>query len=121
MKKVLLISLSMLILTSPGAFAHTSLVNSNPAPSAVLSKLPSKISISFDDQLLTLGKTVINHIVVTDPTGVVITSGVDVVKGAVLSDAFKMGQSSKGKYSVSYRVSAQDGHIASGKFTFSVK
>jgi len=121
LKKVLLLSLSFLITTSSTAFAHTSLVASNPAQSAVISKLPSKISLSFDDALLTLGKTAINHVVVTDPTGVIITSGVDVVKRTVLSDAFKAGQFSKGKYSVSYRVSAQDGHIVIGKFTFSVK
>ena len=121
MKKVPLLSLSFLITTSSTAFAHTSLVTSNPARSAVISKLPPKISLTFDDVLLTFGKTAINHVVVTDPTGVIITSGVDVVKGAVLSDAFKTGQSSKGKYSVNYRVSAQDGHIVFGKFTFSVK
>jgi len=108
-------------MTSSTAFAHTSLVTSNPVQSAVISKLPSKISLTFDDALLTLGKTAINHVVVTDPTGVIITSGVDVVKRTVLSDAFKAGQFSKGKYSVSYRVSAQDGHIVIGKFTFSVK
>ena len=121
MKKVLLLSLSFLITTSSTAFAHTSLVASNPAPSAVISRLPSKISLTFDDALLTLGKTAINHVVVTDPAGVIITSGIDVVKGALLSDAFKAGQFSKGKYSVSYRVSAQDGHVVIGKFTFSVK
>jgi methionine-rich copper-binding protein CopC len=121
LKKVLLLSLSFLITTSSTAFAHTSLVTSNPARSAVISKLPPKISLTFDDVLLTFGKTAINHVVVTDPTGAIITSGVDVVKGAVLSDAFKTGQSSKGKYSVNYRVSAQDGHIVFGKFTFSVK
>jgi len=108
-------------MTSSTAFAHTSLVTSNPARSAVISKLPSKISLTFEDALLTLGKTVINHIVVTDPTGVVITSGIDLVRGAVLSDGLKPGPSVKGKYSVSYRVSAQDGHIVLGKFTFSVK
>jgi len=121
LKKVLLLSLSFLTTTSSTAFAHTSLVTSNPAQSTVISRLPSKISLTFDDPLLTLGKTAINHVVVTDPTGVVITSGIDVVKGAVLSDVFKASQSSKGKYSVSYRVSAQDGHVVIGKFTFSVK
>jgi len=121
LKKVLLLSLSFLITTSSTAFAHTSLITSNPARSAVISKLPSKISLTFDDVLLTLGKTAINHVVVTDPTGVVITSGVDVVKGAVVSDALKRGQPSQGKYIVSYRVSAQDGHIVMGKFAFSVK
>jgi methionine-rich copper-binding protein CopC len=84
-------------------------------------KLPSKIALTFDDPLLTLGKTAINRVVVTDPTGVVITSGIDVVKGAVVTDAFKAGQSSRGKYTVSYRVSALDGHIVTGKFTFTLK
>jgi methionine-rich copper-binding protein CopC len=121
LKKVLLLSFSFLITTSSTAFAHTSLLTSNPARSAVISKLPSKISLTFDDVLLTLGKTAINHVVVTDPAGVIVTTGVDVVKGGVLSDAFKTGQTSTGKYSVNYRVSAQDGHVVIGKFTFSLK
>jgi hypothetical protein len=105
----------------PVAFAHTTLIASNPARNAVLSKLPSKITLTFEDPLLTLGKTAINHLVVTDPMGMVITSGIDVVKGAALTDVFKSGQATRGKYNVSYRVSAQDGHIVSGKFTFSIK
>jgi methionine-rich copper-binding protein CopC len=121
LKKVLFISLSVLLITSPSAFAHTSLITSNPARGSVILKLPSKIALTFDDSLLTLGKTAINRVVVTDPTGVVITSGIDVVKGAVVTDAFKAGQSSRGKYTVSYRVSALDGHIVTGKFTFTLK
>lgn len=121
LKKVLFISFSFLLITSPSAFAHTSLVTSNPARGSVILKLPSKITLTFEDSLLTLGKTAINRVVVTDPTGVVITSGVDVVKGAVVTDAFKSAHSARGKYNVSYRVSAVDGHIVTGKFTFTLK
>ena len=121
LKKVLFISFSFLLITSPSAFAHTALVTSNPARGSVILKLPSKITLTFEDSLLTLGKTAINRVVVTDPTGVVITSGVDVVKGAVVTDAFKSAHSARGKYKVSYRVSAVDGHIVTGKFTFTLK
>ena len=110
-----------MLITSESAFAHTSLVTSNPARGVTLSKLPSKISLTFEDPLLTLGKTAINHVVVTDSKGTVITSGIDIVEGAVLTDAFKSTQSLRGKYIVSYRVSAQDGHVVSGKYSFSVK
>ena len=112
---------TLLTLGIPVASAHTTLIASNPARNAVLSKLPSKITLTFEDPLLTLGKTAINHVLVTDPMGMVITSGIDVVKGAAVTDVFKSRQATSGKYSVSYRVSAQDGHIVIGKFTFSVK
>ena len=121
MKKVLFISFGFLFLTSQPVFAHTNLIASNPTRNAVLSKLPSKITLTFEDPLLTLGKSAINHVVVTDPMGSVITSGIDVVKGAAVTDVFKSGQAASGKYSVSYRVSALDGHIVSGKFAFRIK
>ena len=114
-------AVTFLTLGIPAAFAHTTLIASNPAHNAVLTKLPSKITLTFEDPLLTLGKTAINHVLVTDPMGSVITSGIDVVKGAAVTDVFKSGQAASGKYSVSYRVSALDGHIVSGKFTFRIR
>jgi len=103
------------------ASAHTVLVASSPAKNAVVSTLPSKISLTFADPLLTLGKHPINQVVVTDSMKMVVSNNADVVKGAVLTNTLTASSAMAGTYLVSYRVSAQDGHIVTGHFTFTVK
>ncbi|MEJ0014251.1 MAG: copper resistance CopC family protein [Actinomycetota bacterium] len=102
------------------ASAHTVLIGSNPSKSSVIKTLPAKITLKFADPLLTLGKHAINKVVVTDPKGVVVTTDKDLVKGAVLTDPISVVSPIIGIYKVSYRVSAQDGHIVTGSYTFTL-
>ena len=60
---VLLGSLSLGVTT---ASAHTVLISSNPAKNSVIKALPVNIVLTFADPLLTLGKSAVNRIVVTD-------------------------------------------------------
>ena len=63
----------------------------------------------------------INKVVVTDPMKMVISGTANKVKGAVLTNTLSDSMPMSGKYLVSYRVSAEDGHIVTGQFTFTLK
>ena len=103
------------------ASAHTVLIASNPAKGSTIKILPAKITLKFADPLLTLGKRAINRVVVTDPKSRIVTTGKDIVKGAVLTDSMTTITPIAGLYNVNYRVSAQDGHIVTGSFTFKLQ
>jgi methionine-rich copper-binding protein CopC len=121
-KKSLAISVSALTLLGiSSASAHTVLISANPSKGAIVKSLPTKITLKFADPLLTLGKKVINRVTVIDPSNTVITSGDDLTRGALLTDSLKSVAPKVGVYKVSYRVSAQDGHIVTGAFTFTLQ
>ena len=102
------------------ASAHTVLIASNPTKGAAIKVLPTKITLKFADPLLTLGKRAINVVVVSDSKVRVITTGKNLVKGAILTDPLSVANPIAGIYKVSYRVSAQDGHIVTGSYTFTL-
>ena len=122
MKKsiTLLLTVAIIVVGTSTASAHTVLIASNPAKGSIIKVLPAKITLKFADPLLTLGKRVINMVIVTGPTSKVVTTGKDTVKGAVLTDSMITTHAAIGIYKVSYRVSAQDGHIVTGSFTFTL-
>ncbi len=120
MKKVLVVTIAILftVVGTTAAFAHTVLIASTPTKGSTVQILPTKITLKFADPLLTLGKRAINLVIVTDPKNKVITTGQNLVKGALLTDPIIDTKPVNGIYKVSYRVSAQDGHIVTGVFSF---
>lgn len=123
MRKLLtsLLTIAIIAVGASTAFAHTVLIASNPAKGSAIKVLPVKITLKFADPLLTLGKRAINRVVVTNPNSQIVTTGKDLVKGAVLTDPVNVIHPVVGIYKVSYRVSAQDGHIVTGSFTFKLQ
>jgi methionine-rich copper-binding protein CopC len=103
------------------ANAHTVLVYSNPKSGAIVKSLPKIITLRFAEPLLTLAGQVINKVSVTDQNGSIVTTGKNISKGMVLTNTFKSVVAKKGIYKVSYRVSAQDGHVVIGSYTFTLK
>ena len=116
----LLVSI-FLVSSASIASAHTVLISSNPNKGSIVKALPSKITLKFADPLFTLGKRAINNVVVTSPNNSLVTTGVNIVKGALLTAPLKNRAAIMGTYKVSYRVSAQDGHIVTGSFTFKLQ
>ena len=104
----------------PAASAHTVLIGSDPAAGSTVSELPEQITLTFANDLLTLGSHTLNQVLVTDPMGQVVTSSQNQVKGAVLTNVLAPTMLMDGKYSVRFRVVAQDGHVVTGNFSFSV-
>lgn len=115
-----LILASQLFVANPWAFAHTVLIASDPAANSTIKKLPEKITLTFADPLLVLGKNAINQIQVLAPDSSLISTRVSKVTGAILSNVLAPEKIESGKFHVLFRVVAQDGHIVSGDFYFTV-
>ena len=103
------------------ASAHTDLIASDPLSNSIIFQLPKQITLTFGDSLLVFGKRAINSVQVLNPLGRVITSTTSLVKGGVLTNVFISKKAQVGKFRVAFRVVAQDGHVVTGYFIFSVK
>lgn len=96
------------------AYAHASLVSTNPADGATVRTLPTEMSATFSENLGTPA-----YLVVTASNGDDVTNG----EPTVLDDAVSVPLKDpgiRGEYSVSYRVVSADGHPIEGTLTFTV-
>lgn len=100
------------------ASAHAQLALSNPKASATLTKAPTKITLTFDDNVIALEGA--NQIVVSDPKGRSVTAGSTTVSGAELEVALKK-LTVMGRYKVLYRVLSADGHPVTAFYYFYLK
>ena len=117
-------SLLSFILTVVGfstASAHAVLIASNPSANSTIFQLPNQITLTFGDPLLVFGKRAINSVQVLNSVGKRITSSVSIIKGGVLTNFFIVKNVTVGKFYVRFRVVAQDGHVVTGDYTFSVR
>jgi methionine-rich copper-binding protein CopC len=95
------------------AQAHTDLVSTSPAADSVTEVPPAFISVTFSEPPITEGAA----IVLSD------VAGNEIPVGEVTFDGAKMSVASPpdlppSEYKVTWRVSAQDGHVLTGEFNF---
>jgi len=109
-------SLFLLFLVSP-ASAHTVLVTSSPQKDSVIESLPSAISLTFAEDLVSIGNS--NSISVVDENGEEVSQGDVSVSGSALSKNLIAGDKT-GIFKVDYRAVAADGHVIQDSFTFTV-
>jgi copper transport protein len=95
------------------ASAHAQLVQSDPAPNAVVAAPPATVSLIFTEQVTPAG----TGIKVFSPSGKQVAGPV-VVRGSVLSAS--VGSTEEGTYVVSWQVLAADTHPSRGVFAFVV-
>ena len=100
------------------ASAHTSLITQQPVGNSVIQELPPEISLTFDESLIVIGKA--NSITVLDPNGKELSTGEPKVLKNVVSRAITASEAS-GKYSVTYRVVSEDGHVVSATYQFTLQ
>jgi len=110
---LLLISLSQ----TTEAYAHSSMIEQFPKGNSMITKIPSEVILTFDEELLDLGSG--NFVIVKDPNGKEISTGTTVLLGSKISRALDSSEI-PGKYSVSYRVVSADGHVVDGSYMFSL-
>lgn len=116
------LALLLLLLTGSAAQAHADFVSSNPSNGSVIQSFPSEISLTFNEELLTLDDESVNTISLFGPDGIEIAlssaevTGANLV-GTVAGDAAALPA---GKYRVSYRVVSADGHPVKGEISFEV-
>ena len=112
---VLLLASTIVNVGAQQTLAHASLVSANPTVSKILTKQPTQIKLTFDDNLMKLGNS--NQIKVTDASGVAFTKGQTLVKDATVSVQLKK-LTHFGRYKILYRVVSADGHPVSAFYYF---
>ena len=121
MKRTLISLISLAILFLPvSANAHAGVVSTSPAQDEVLNVMPSEISITFSEELLTISGQEVNTISLSLFDGPQVEIGDIKVSGATLSATIPEGEYDSGVYEVFYRVVSADGHKVSDSFTFSL-
>lgn len=98
--------------------AHTSLISQSPKGNSVVQDLPSKISLTFDESLIVIGQA--NSITVMDPNGTEVSTGETSVEDNIVSRSL-IPSTLSGKFTVSYRVVSEDGHVVANSYQFVVE
>jgi methionine-rich copper-binding protein CopC len=119
--KVIALSLVFLTSTALSAQAHASLVSSNPADKATIQTMPKEISLTFDEDLMTLGGKQVSKFSVHDPKHHELKLTPFKVSGGTISADIKETGVSAGTYKIYYRVISADGHPVSGIISFNNK
>jgi methionine-rich copper-binding protein CopC len=108
-----------LIISSHPASAHTELVKSSPRADKTISVMPTSVKLTFGEELLVVmgSKSKANSITVKSPSGKTVSTGnVQVTKNIATVNLLKLKVS--GKYQVTFRVVAKDGHVLKDSFKF---
>ena len=100
------------------SYAHSSMIDQIPKGNSIISELPARIELTFDEELLDLGSG--NSVVMSGPDGVEITTGPTVLLSSKISREL-IPSKIQGKYSVKYRIVSADGHVVEGKYQFELK
>ncbi len=108
--------ISLLFLVAAPASAHTELTSSTPANGAVLTAVPTTVSLTFNEPPLAEGLAV--QVAALD--GPQVEVGKPTLKGSTVTVTWPATANS-GEYSISYRVVADDGHPVTGQIAFSIK
>ena len=109
-------SLFLIFLVSP-ASAHTVLVSSSPQKDSVIETLPTTITMTFAEELVSIGNS--NSISVLNENGEEVSEGEVSVSGPALSKKL-IASDKTGIFKVEYRAVAADGHVIQDSFTFTV-
>jgi methionine-rich copper-binding protein CopC len=94
------------------ASAHDVLERTSPADGTTVSTMPASVVLTFSEDPLAIGA----QVVVTGPSGDV-SSGAPTVSGRDVTQAVAP-DAPGGDYTVTYRVTSDDGHPVSGTFSF---
>jgi methionine-rich copper-binding protein CopC len=108
-----------LALSSPClAWAHAYLVRSSPAGRAVVTRVPARVQLWFNERL----EPAYSRVTVLDADGQQVDAG-DAQVGPAEPTRLSVGVPplAAGVYTVKYRVLSVDGHIVDAEFAFTVR
>ncbi|WP_199425152.1 copper resistance CopC family protein [Actinotalea solisilvae] len=112
----LLAALAAPLVAAPAA-AHDQLVASDPADGAVLTAIPSQVTLTFSaEPLAGVGGAAV---VVTGPDGASWSEGEPAVEGTTVTQALRPGMPT-GAWTVAWRAPSSDGHVLEGTFGFTL-
>ncbi len=118
--RVLLVLISMTLLASQSipAQAHSALESSTPTKSEIIDLLPSVISLTFNEDLLSIEGEEVNTLALAGSNGTGYELLPPTISGAILSAQPVDGIYPAGNYLLSYRVVSADGHPITGEIAF---
>jgi copper resistance protein C len=111
--------LILMLLTMPSSsWGHAYLVKSSPARRAVLSSLPTRVVLWFNERL----EPQFSHLSIWNADGQQVDGG-DVQVGPDDSKRLSVGIPTlpAGSYTIKYRVLSVDGHVVEAEFPFTVR
>lgn len=111
----------MALLALPSASAHSALESSNPARDQVLEAFPSELSLTFNEELISIEGESVNTLTLQGTDGANYDLLAPTVVGAVLSAKAGSAEYPAGEYLLRYRVVSADGHPITGKISFSTQ
>lgn len=109
----------VLAISSHPASAHTELIKSSPAANKIILVMPTSVKLTFGEKLLVISgsKKQANSITVKSPSNKRVSTGeVKVIKNVASVNLLNLQES--GKYQVTFRVVAEDGHVLEDSFKF---
>lgn len=107
-----LLALGLLVAVPTTALAHDVLERTDPAEGTSITHLPKVVTLTFSEAPLPIG----SQVVVTGPSGPV-GDGAPTVNGRDVTQTLSP-TAPAGDYTVSYRVTSDDGHPVAGSFSF---
>jgi methionine-rich copper-binding protein CopC len=114
----ILIAASLILAVTVGpATAHTKLISSDPAAGSLVESWPTEISLTFDEDLITVGDEKSNFLVVNNAVGDQISADDEVLDGSKITVSLDPNTIT-GAVLVYYRVVSADGHPVEGEYSF---
>jgi len=118
---LLVLSIPLIATSASPAHAHTSLEFSTPSDSQLIEFMPTEVSASFDEDLISIEGESVNTLTLIGADGASYQLSPPTISGAVLSAQVADGEYPAGDYLLSYRAVSADGHPITGEITFSTK
>lgn len=110
---------ALTLVSAPLAFAHDSVLSSNPADGAMLEEFPTRIELVFSGE----PKPNFNTIAISDADKreVLYTTQPELENNIISLDLPNNLSPGPGNYIVGFQITSSDGHSTRGKTSFSVK
>ena len=118
---LLLFSVTLFASQSVAAQAHSALESSTPAQGQMVETLPSEVSLTFNEELISIEGESINTLTLKGADGTSYELLPPTIVGAVLSARVAGGDYPAGDYLLSYRAVSADGHPITGEIRFSTQ
>jgi methionine-rich copper-binding protein CopC len=115
--KVLVLSALLVIGQPLSANAHTELISSLPLAGTLVEEWPTEISLTFNEDLITVGDEKSNFLVVNNSVGDQISADDEVLEGSKITVSLDPNTIT-GPVLVYYRVVSADGHPVEGEYSF---
>lgn len=116
--RVLTTALIITALSITPLYGHSRLTSSSPSADAVVELFPTEISLTFNEELLILGKKEVNTLSLTDGDGVALELEPAEIKGNSIARGVTAPPRKGGVFTIQYRVVSADGHPIEGRYTF---